>query len=1385
MATNRDSERRPIETLDITGPAHIVAERWRKWKRSFQYYIEGQGITDHSRQRSLLLHYAGTAVQDIHESLTEAAVTDDNTAFSRTVDALDTYFQCAPNTPYERHTFRQMRQNDDESVDQFASRLRMQAKHCNFQDEDDQLRDQLIEHIRDARLRRKLLETVDIQLRDVLKTARVWESVDQQARGMQHALTPAAVTNASGKKPDDIAAVRYRRQLSKGQAKTHSDAPACTHCGRSGHYARSEACPARGKTCNKCHKRNHFASQCRSQGVSASSSGSPQRRGTNHASDRRQKHRPPARRSDRAHQVTASSQPDSGEDEDESFAFTIGDYDGQMSKQLSTSTPTTMISLNGVTTQALIDSGASCNIMGDDLFHKLCSQGLNVTLRVTSKTLYAYASRQPLDVVGQFTANATIHGRTTPTEFVVIRSKGQLLLGRKSAQQFGVLRLKPERPHTAHMVNTSGDQFRVDIEQRYPQLFHGVGKLDGYQAHIHIDPQVRPVAQKPRRIPFALRKPVSDRLEELLTKDIIEKVDGPTSWVSPVVVAPKASGEIRLCVDMRRANEAIIRERYPIPTVDEILQALNGSTVFSKLDLRWGFHQVELDEASRDITTFAVNDGLYRYKRMMFGITSAPEKYQHIVSQLLTDCPGALNIADDLIVYGPDQGTHDANLFRVLDRLRECGLTLNLQKCWFRRTKVEFYGLQLSGQGVEPSKDKIQAIIDAPRPSTAAELRSFLGIVGFSARFLPDLSTTAEPLRRITHRNNSFTWTDEQERAFTKLKKQLAKATALAYFDHTARTQVIADASPVGLGAVLVQQQPNGSSRAICYASRTLTSVERRYSQTEKEALGLVWACERFHQYLYGTTFDLVTDHKPLQVIYSQSSKPSARIERWVLRLQAYTFKVKYVTGPNNIADALSRLPTTRIDDAVDTGDTEESVHIVTQCTAPCAIAIKDIETASASDDELQTVRRCISTNDWTHLPHKFMPVRHELTAIGQVVLRGTRIVPPSCYRDRILELAHEGHQGIVKTKERLRTKVWWPGIDRQAEMTCKTCISCQAVSQPFPPAPVKSTALPQGPWEDLATDLLGPLPTGETLLVTVDYYSRYFEVDILRSTTAQSVINRLNVHFARYGIPRSIRTDNGPQFIASEFTAFLNELGIQHRRNTPLWPRANGEVERQNRTLLKAIKVANLEQKPWRVELQRFLLAYRSTPHSTTGVSPAELLFRRPMRSKLPAITDTVSDDVSVRDRDSARKQTTKDYADQSSRALDHPVTEGDRVLVRNTTPANKLSPTFLPDPYTVVSRHGDQLVLESPGKVKVKRNVQLTKPVCERKERDEDVEISAGSSESANTDSNTQADTGDQAAATTPTQDMSEPETQQSERPKRTIVPPARFKSFVTSFR
>ena len=278
-------------------------------------------------------------------------------------------------------------------------------------------------------------------------------------------------------------------------------------------------------------------------------------------------------------------------------------------------------------------------------------------------------------------------------------------------------------------------------------MFTGVGKLKDFKLKMHVDPNVPPVAQKLRRVPFALRDKVKAKIDELLEGDIIERVEGPTTWASPVVVAPKPSGEIRLCVDMRRANEAIIRERLPIPTVDEVLEELNGSTVFSKLDLRHGFHQVELHTDSRDITTFVTHDGLFRYKRLSFGVNAAPEKYQHIISQVIADIEGVVNIADDLIVHGKTVVEHDQSLHKLLARLEEKNLTLNGEKCTFGMGKVVFMGILLSKHGIGPTEEKVRAVKEATRPSSASEVRSFLGLVGFSSRFIPDFATKAEPLR--------------------------------------------------------------------------------------------------------------------------------------------------------------------------------------------------------------------------------------------------------------------------------------------------------------------------------------------------------------------------------------------------------------------------------------------------------------------------------------------------------------------------------------------------------------------------------------------------------------------------------------------------------------
>lgn len=375
-------------------------------------------------------------------------------------------------------------------------------------------------------------------------------------------------------------------------------------------------------------------------------------------------------------------------------------------------------------------------------------------------------------------------------------------------------------------------------------------------------------------------------LDHLLEADVIEVAHGPTPWTSPIVVVPKQDGNVRLCVDMRRANEAIIRERHPIPTVDEVVAELSNSKHFSKLDLRKGYHQIELHEESRPITTFVTHKGLFRYKRLMFGISSAPEMYQHIIQQVLQGCQGATNISDDTIVHGLTRKELDDRLHAVLKRLTERGLTINAEKCQFDMDRLKFMGHIISKDGISPAEDKIAAIKAAREPQNATEVRSFLYRLGeFCAKFIPNLATVADPLRQCTHTDKDFQWGKDQAAAFRELKQTLSQASTLALFDKTAHTTVVADASPVGLGAVLLQTQ-HGTHKPISYASRSLTDVERRYLQTEKEALALVWACERFNLYLIGRPFDLVTDHKPLETIYSPRSKPSARIERWVLRLQ-------------------------------------------------------------------------------------------------------------------------------------------------------------------------------------------------------------------------------------------------------------------------------------------------------------------------------------------------------------------------------------------------------------------------------------------------------------------------------------------------------------------
>ena len=284
--------------------------------------------------------------------------------------------------------------------------------------------------------------------------------------------------------------------------------------------------------------------------------------------------------------------------------------------------------------------------------------------------------------------------------------------------------------------------------------------------------------------------------------------------------------------------------------------------------------------------------------------------------------------------------------------------------------------------------------------------------------------------------------------------------------------------------------------------------------------------------------------------------------------------------------------------------------------------------------------------------------------------------------------------------------------MDTDAERVCKSCHGCQVVSQPKVPEPLKRTQMPTGPWQDVAVDLMGPMPTGENLLVVVDYYSRYYEVVVIHSTTSEKIITTLNDILARFGFPHSLKSDNGRQFVSEEFERFSQEVNIEHRTSPPLWPQANAEVERQNRTLLKALKVAQVEGKDWRKELPQFLLAYRSTPQGTTGKTPAFLMLKRELRSKLPELRgDMDGCDESTRERHWRNKMTQKVYADDKRGASSSDILPGDQVLLRNTKTTGKLATNYESEPYTVITKEGNEVTVESDDGTVYRRDSSFVK--------------------------------------------------------------------------
>lgn len=1215
-------------------------------------------------------------------------------AFDELTKLLKDHYGGSTNPILERQKFRQVERRPDEKVNEYVVRLRKAARGCDFKTN---LSENLVEQFRRginhshiASCLVRIPNDKQFDLDTVLKMAVEAELYADGSSG-----------TASKDKTEILSDGIHRignttnRQPRQGKDKD----VICFRCNRRGHIGSDPSCQARGRTCNTCKRRGHFSGS-----KYCTNSSSTQKVCTVGSEETT-----PTERSNTQFQ--------------ENQLFTIGEAStstkcSQQIAGVSSGMPKVQLSVAGKTVTFLIDSGACANIIDIKTYDRIHK---DATLIPTSRELFAYGSNTRLDLKGEINTNVACaaNGRVVSTKLYVFSNATMCLLSYETARDLGILSINDNVVYAVSGCHK-------DIVDRFPKVFEGVGKLKDVSVKFHVDHSVPPVAQPVRRLPFGYREKVKQNLDNLLANDIIEPVEGVgTSWVSPLVCVMKDSGEIRQTIDMRLANKAILRERHPVPTVKEMLAGLEGAKVFSKLDLNQGFHQVELDPNSRDITTFITPFGLFRYKRLIQGANASPEIFQHVIRQTLVGLEGVQNLADDIILYGSSAEEHDRRLHSLLCRLEQVGLTLNGKKCAFRMSSIRFLGFIVSAAGISADPSKVESIVNFRRPDNVTDCRSFLGLVNFVGRFLPNLATISEPLRRITHKDQAFKWTNEQQKAFELIKNAMSQAQTLAHFDPQAATRVVADASPYGLGAILIQTQ-GASERIVSYGHRSLSAVERKYSQTEKEALALVWACEHFMLYLLGTEFELVTDHKPLDFIFnSASSKPTPRIERWALRLQSFRYKVVHKPGKCNLADPLSRLSISTNAEymgkqSIASVVAEQYINIIARESVPCALTWSEIASATKDCLEIQSVIRAVERSDFKSCALSYQSIKEELSVCDGVLLRNNKIVVPLSLRPRCVELAHEGHQGIVKSKQRLRSKLWWPKMDYEAEKFCRKCMDCVKVSAPDPPEPMSMSKFPSKPWQQLSCDLLGPLPDGRSVIAVIDYYSKYFECAFLRSTTADKVIEFLDTVFSRFGFPDSLRTDNGPQFVSDVLRKYMHDCGIRWVSTTPLWPQANGEIERTNRTLLKTLKIAKLNNLDMSVELRKFLMAYRSTPHSSTGVAPYTLLFGRDMKTKLPSVQTTSADiDRTLHDKaadnDALKKLSSKLNVEGKNGAVENQITVGDSVYLKQPK-QSKLDANFGNEKFYVTGRVGSEIVCENAesGSV-VRRNVSFAKRCVE----------------------------------------------------------------------
>ncbi|XP_055331222.1 uncharacterized protein K02A2.6-like [Paramacrobiotus metropolitanus] len=835
------------------------------------------------------------------------------------------------------------------------------------------------------------------------------------------------------------------------------------------------------------------------------------------------------------------------------------------------------ITLNDSRVSMLLDTGSGVTIITASTWRQIGSPKL---------TLYATPLRSftghPIQVIGS-SMMPVVYGRRRKSLPVVVVARGGDVLGRDWIKALDLNHLSLKELQVSAVSKVTARATVQSILDCHSSVFRDeLGRCKEFKAHLYLKEGAKPIFCKPWTVLFAYRDAVEKDLERLVERGMLTPVEH-AEWAAPIVGTQKRAADIRTCADLSTGlNDSLDVQTYPLPLPMNCLPSGTGAT--------------KLDDESEQLVVINTHKGLFRYNRLPFGVASGPSIFQQIIERILQDCEGVPVYIDDIIVTGKTDEEHQRNLEAVLERLEKYGLRVKLSKCRFMQESVEYLGFVVDRRGGHISQDRVKALVDMKMPTNVSDLRAYLGMVNHYAKFVPNLSAECSQFHCLLKSGAPWEWTTECAKQFQALKEEIVYATFLVHFNPAMPLVLAADASQ--------------------YAA------EKNYGQIEKEALALVYGCKKFHQYVAGKEFTLLTDHKPLLSVFGKRKGvpvvTANRLQRWALLLMGYTFSIEYRrTEEFGQADGLSRLPlhSTQLEKYPNLGmdNVVSALHVESAENIP--VSVEDIARETAADAELQEVRQCISRGWPESVSDRMRPykkVQHELSVLNGCVCWGSRTVIPEKYRARILKHLRAAHMGAGKMKGEARGYCWWPSMDRDIEQVAKDCRICTERAGETAKVPLAQWSVPDASWKRVDMDFAGPC-RGTMLLIVVDAMSKWPEVVQMKHATTKGVMETLLTMFSRYGVCNEVVSDNGTPFTSQQFVDFCSKYGIKHTRTPPGHPQSNGQAERYVQTVKDGVAKLMADGHALPDALRQFLWRYRSAPHATTEQSPPELFIGRP----------------------------------------------------------------------------------------------------------------------------------------------------------------------------